>query len=97
MTNSGDPAGKMQAFRTRFLARARADRIEIVAAAQAEDRGRLRGLAHGLAGNAGLFGFAEIGEAARRLEDRLIDGAGEDELQAETRNLLDRLAALPNS
>jgi HPt (histidine-containing phosphotransfer) domain-containing protein len=59
---------RMAALRERFVERARADAAALRTAAQDGDMAALRQLAHGLAGNAGLFGHAELGQAARTLE-----------------------------
>jgi HPt (histidine-containing phosphotransfer) domain-containing protein len=59
---------RMAVLRERFVERARADAAALQEAAADGDRVALRQLAHGLAGNAGLFGHAELGQAAKALE-----------------------------
>lgn len=57
-----------------FRARLDADRQAI---AQLSDSGRLEDLArivHGLAGAAGTFGYAEVGNIAIELDDRFVAG-----------------------
>ena len=84
---------RIQALRGRFLERARADRNAIAAAWDAGDDEALRGLSHGLAGNAGMFGYAEIGEAARNLEDALSEDRPVDDLVGRLLSMLDALDA----
>lgn len=62
---------RMDALRLRFRARAAADAGALRDAWAERDLDALRRIAHGLAGNAGLFGYSELGDAARALDDAL--------------------------
>lgn len=75
---------KMAELRHRFVARGPAMLEELRGALAAQDREAVRGLAHRLAGNAGMFGFPRVSEAAAELESAAIDGHAETvELQGE--------------
>ena len=93
MTGAQEMAERMQALRGRFLERARAARPAIAAAWDAGAEEARRGLSPGLAGNAGMFGYAEIGEVARNLEDALSEAQPIDELVGRLLSMLDALAA----
>ena len=60
---------RMTALRQRFIASVgdQADQIEAFLAS--DDIEGARGIAHGLAGRSGLFGFAELGEIAREADE----------------------------
>lgn len=60
---------RMAALRQRFIASVgdQADQIEAFLAS--DDIEGARGIAHGLAGRSGLFGFAELGEIAREADE----------------------------
>ena len=62
-------ADRMAALRQRFVdaAAGRADEIE--ALLRERDLEGVRHVAHGLAGRSGMFGFAELGETARRVDE----------------------------
>jgi len=77
---------RMAALRERFVAAAGGQASELAALLQADDFEGARQLAHGLAGRSGMFGFAELGECARR-----VDEAGP---QAVRRHAEELLAAL---
>lgn len=81
---------RMAALRDRFVERARADAAALRTAAAKADRAALRQIAHGLAGNAGLFGHAELGQAARALEIVL----DQPEPEADWQGQLDQVLAL---
>lgn len=85
----------MAEFRARFLARARADARGLGCALAAGDRASVRDLCHGLSGNAGMFGFPDLGALAQAVEEAVDRGAGMDEIGALAAPLLDRIAALP--
>ncbi|MFZ9880093.1 MAG: Hpt domain-containing protein [Phycisphaerales bacterium] len=62
------------------------------------DAARLRTLAHQLSGSAGGYGFAPIGDAARRLEEhvrslRVDDGLAEEAAVSEVREKAEDLIA----
>jgi len=60
--------GRMAALRQRFAGRCAALSGQLREALAADHRDGLAVLAHSVAGNAGLFGFAELGEQAKALE-----------------------------
>ena len=72
-----DAEAQMQKMRQRFHERAASDRSAIISALEAGDRSRLLHLAHGLAGVAGIFGYADIGGHASALEEALDAGVGD--------------------
>lgn len=49
---------------------------------------------HSLAGRAGMFGHAAIGDAARAVEEAVAAGASPDEIRRLAAGLLDRLRSL---
>jgi HPt (histidine-containing phosphotransfer) domain-containing protein len=79
---------RLAALRARFLARAADDRAALATAQKANDREAIRRIAHGLAGAAGVFGFADISAAARAVEE-----AGEDDIRSRLAHLLALLDA----
>lgn len=56
-------------LRGRFVRRAHQDAHALIAALQEQDHTMLEQTVHNLAGAAGVFGFADLGAAARRLDD----------------------------
>ena len=60
---------RMAALRGRFVAAAGEQAEKIETTLQAGDFEAVRGLAHGLAGRSGLFGFAALGELARLADE----------------------------
>ena len=84
---------RMAQLRVRFLTRAAAERLQLADAAERLDREELRRLAHGIAGSAGVFGFPDIGERARALEEAVDAGCGEAELSSLTVALTDLMEA----
>jgi HPt (histidine-containing phosphotransfer) domain-containing protein len=84
----------MAELRTRFLARARADRALLAIAVRQEDRDEIRRLAHGLSGTAGVFGFASLGKAAEALETAVDEGGDWPDLRRVGAVLLDELEAV---
>ena len=81
---------RMAQLRQRFrgAAAGQADALESFLAKN--DLEAARQLAHGLAGRSGLFGFGELGETARR-----VDEASAAELPEYGRELVAALRALP--
>lgn len=59
----------MAALRQRFVAAASGQADEIEALLQRGDLEGARQVAHGLAGRSGMFGFADLGETARRVDE----------------------------
>jgi HPt (histidine-containing phosphotransfer) domain-containing protein len=88
-------AERMAALRVRFIARAAADREALLQALDTRDLGVLRRTSHGLAGTAGIFGFAALGNAAQQVEDALDAGAAWTEVQEHCRLLTEALATSP--
>jgi HPt (histidine-containing phosphotransfer) domain-containing protein len=68
----------LAALRGDFVIRARADRADLIAALTAGDLTRIERLAHGLAGSAGIFGYAEASAAALAVDDGFASGRGLD-------------------
>lgn len=64
---------RMATLRGRFVARAAKDHKALAAARAAGDCAAIRDIAHALAGAAGIFGFAEIGVAARAVDEAQDD------------------------
>ena len=88
---------RLPAIAERFAAAARDSTAAIKAALDREDWSELARLCHSLAGRAGMFGHAEIGEAARAVEEGLGAGLSRPVVAALTRDLLDRMALLDRS
>ncbi len=59
---------RLSLLRARFLERARSDAEALAAALQSGDIATISRLAHGIAGNAGLFGFPDVSAEASSLE-----------------------------
>ncbi len=97
MTGAGDLHDRMRPLRERFVRRAIEDREAIGQAYAAGDEIALRDICHRLAGNAGLFGFAELSAGARRAEEALLESAEPDARAAAIEELLALLAALPEA
>jgi HPt (histidine-containing phosphotransfer) domain-containing protein len=60
---------RMAALRARFATAAPAEAAELEYALEAGDADAMRRIAHGLAGRAGMFGFAALGAAALRADE----------------------------
>jgi HPt (histidine-containing phosphotransfer) domain-containing protein len=82
---------KLAELAARFAARAPAMRAAIAAALAAGDTPAVIEGAHKLAGIAGMFGHADIGDAALALEDAAMTGADCAEHGAALLALLDNL------
>ncbi len=65
---------KMAALRQRFVASAADQARQLDSLLAAGDLAGVRALAHSLAGRSGLFGFPELGEIAREVDE--ADSAG---------------------
>ena len=87
-----DAEAQMQKLRQRFHARAASDRSAIISALEAGDRSRLLHLAHGLAGVAGIFGYAEIGGHASALEEAVDAGVDDAAVKPLGQALIEALA-----
>ena len=68
---------KMAALRQRFLASAAEQAERIEALLEAGDLEGVRALAHSLAGRSGMFGFVELGELARDVDEAEAEGLPE--------------------
>ena len=86
-----DAEVQMQKLRQRFQARAASDRSALISALEAGDRSRLLHLAHGLAGVAGIFGYADIGGHASALEEAVELGADDAAVKALGQELIEAL------
>lgn len=84
---------RMEMLRGQFRARLTADRAALAVALSTGARDALRRAAHGLAGAAGVFGFAEIGESAQRVEQAVDEDADSAALEGLTASLLARIDA----
>lgn len=84
-------AHRMAELRSRFLGRVTEDRAAIEGAVGRGDYAVVRELAHRLAGTAPSFGLAEIGSAARHVDDLVQAGADESRLFEAARKLIDLL------
>ena len=84
---------RMEALKARFAQRAALDRIALNGAWAARDDDAIRRISHSLAGNAGMFGYPELGEAARQLEEALDRTAPEDQLHAKLDAVLAEIPA----
>ena len=62
-------AVRLAALRQRFVASAAGQADEIETRLRNGDVEGVRHLAHSLAGRSGMFGFAELGESARRVDE----------------------------
>lgn len=71
---------RMEALKARFVERAVGDGLALREARAAGDRVGMRRIAHGLAGNAGLFGQPQLGETASALDDALGTPASDEQL-----------------
>jgi HPt (histidine-containing phosphotransfer) domain-containing protein len=87
------PHDKLRQLRRLFVERSESDRLELERACRERDRETLRHLAHGLAGNGGLFGFPAISASARALELALAEDADWDRLGAACEALIAAMRA----
>ena len=79
----------------KFRRRALGEAEQLGQALAAGDRERVRFLAHSLAGAAGTFGFTELSELARPLDEAAAAGADPARLEELAAPLLAAIAALP--
>lgn len=68
-------------LRARFAERGQQEATELERLAADGDWSGVRDLAHGLAGRAGMFGYGDLGELARAVEES-VDAGGEPKDQA---------------
>ena len=64
---------RMGILRQRYAERAISDLEALMAALKAEDWTEVRRIAHGLAGTGAVFGFPELSDSARNLDDAIAD------------------------
>lgn len=84
----------MAALRRRFLEQAIADADAIERHAAADAWLAVRDLSHGIAGRAGMFGFASLTDDARCLEESIDAGAGKRRLHEMTTALVSTLRSI---
>jgi HPt (histidine-containing phosphotransfer) domain-containing protein len=89
-----DFAERMQALRRRFIDQAGEEAGEIERHAAAGAWRDVRDLSHRLAGRAGMFGFSELTDLARALEEAVEAAAPPDRLQALAAELVQRLRTI---
>ena len=87
----------MAALAARFAAQAGETATVIKAFLVRQAWTELAGPCHSLAGRAGMFGHADVGDAARAVEEAIDAGGAPDEIAQLTTVLLDRLRALRQS
>nr|WP_302053968.1 Hpt domain-containing protein [Sphingomonas tagetis] len=85
----------MAALRERFVAQALSHRETIAACTRDGSWAELSETCHVLAGGAGMFGFAALGDAARDVEEAIDNGLDEIQLRALAATLLDEANRLP--
>jgi len=85
---------RLAAIAERFAAQAGETAGEIGAALEREDWSELARLSHSLAGRAGMFGYAAIGEAAWRVEEAVDAGLSGGAIASLTHDLLVKMAEL---
>lgn len=89
-----DFAQRMQALRQRFIEQAKVEADEIKGYATAEVWSQVRDLSHRVAGRAGMFGFPELTDVARTLEEAIDAGAPPVALHDLASGLVRRLETL---
>ncbi|MCC2980040.1 Hpt domain-containing protein [Sphingomonas sp. IC4-52] len=93
MNEPTDLTERMRPLRARFLKRLSEDREALLVAHAGADAAALHAICHRLAGNAGLFGFTELGGAARRVEDAIVNDQEPDLRDRLIDQLLEMLTA----
>lgn len=88
---------RLAAIAERFAAAAGESAAAIETALEREDWSELARLCHSLAGRAGIFGHADIGDDARAVEEGVDAGLSGHALAELTRDLLARMALLNRS
>ena len=83
---------RMAEFHARFLKRAGEDAEGIAAALTDGDFATVRSLCHGLSGNAGMFGFGDLGSQAQAVEEAVDAGEPDEQVRALAEVLLGQLA-----
>jgi HPt (histidine-containing phosphotransfer) domain-containing protein len=84
----------METLRARFRGRAGDEAQRLIAALDAGDRSEILRVSHSLAGNAGMFGFAALGQQAALSERAIEEGTDTDRLVALTHALIATLRAI---
>lgn len=88
---------RLAAIAERFAAQAGETATEIGAALDRDDWSELARISHSLAGRAGMFGYAAIGDAARRVEEAVDAGLSGGAIAGLTQDLLVKMAELNRS
>ncbi|MDO9369443.1 MAG: Hpt domain-containing protein [Sphingopyxis sp.] len=88
---------RLAAIAERFAAQTGESAAAITAALDREHWSELARLCHSLAGRAGMFGYADIGNAARSVEEAVDAGASGSAVVALTQDLLSFMALLDRS
>ena len=91
---------RLETMRTVFVRRARNDAAQLAACRPAPGTqadpatlSRIREIAHGLAGAAGLFGFDRISNDAAALEETIVARLADEGLPCDVTQAIDRLTA----
>lgn len=92
-----DIDARLAAIAERFAAAAGESAAAIEAALGRKDWSELARLCHSLAGRAGMFGYADIGDAARSVDEALHAGHSGSAVATLTQDLLRRMALLDRS
>jgi two-component system OmpR family response regulator len=89
---------RLESLRTAFVQRAKSDAVSLASCrlSLGEEAGaatvdRIREIAHGLAGAAGMFGFHQISDDAAALEEAVVARLGGNDTPRELIHALDRL------
>ena len=85
---------RMAELRGRFAARTDGELRRLIEAIDRRDAEEIGAISHRLAGNAGVFGFHQLGDAAKEVGEALDRDAPADELERSCRVLVTRLRAL---
>jgi len=88
---------RLRLLRRRFVQQAAADARAIAGHLDAGRWQAIRDASHSLAGRAGMFGFASLTDAARRLEEAIDAGAEPGQLRRRTEFLIARLGDVDGS
>ena len=84
----------MGELRRRFAGRADGELRRLTDAIDRGDAEEIASISHRLAGNAGVFGFHQLGDAAKEVEDALDHGAPRAELERSCKILVTQLGSL---
>lgn len=82
---------RMAVLQARFAARCPGDAAALRQAWRARDQPEVRRILHGLAGNAGIFGYHQLSSAARSIEQALELRPGDETIAARLEALIAEL------